>query len=166
MPKSAYHHLSNIQRQQIATLAAKRFGQEITAGEVCRQLGINYSTLKHICHVGTAVDEKTLDLQANADACSCVHVNQMRPAGLEPATSWFEATRSIQLRYGRSNEPKRVYRQITSGETVRQKRWRWAQNPAFGRRPPPRLRRVRGPYSGLPIPPTAGLNTEFHLTPG
>jgi hypothetical protein len=27
----------------------------------------------------------------------------MRPAGLEPATSWFEATRSIQLRYGRDN---------------------------------------------------------------
>ncbi len=50
MPKSAYHHLSNIQRQQIATLAAKRFAQEITAGEVCRQLGINYSTLKHICN--------------------------------------------------------------------------------------------------------------------
>ena len=43
----------------------------------------------------------------------------MRPAGLEPATSWFEATRSIQLRYGRSNEPKKFYRQITSGETVR-----------------------------------------------
>ena len=30
-----------------------------------------------------------------------VQNNLLRPAGLEPATSWFEATRSIQLRYGR-----------------------------------------------------------------
>jgi hypothetical protein len=27
----------------------------------------------------------------------------MRPAGLEPATYWLEASRSIQLSYGRRN---------------------------------------------------------------
>ena len=27
----------------------------------------------------------------------------MRPAGLEPAAYWFEASRSIQLSYGREN---------------------------------------------------------------
>ncbi len=40
-------------------------------------------------HAETATSEKTLNLQANADACSCVHINQMRPAGVEPATFGF-----------------------------------------------------------------------------
>ncbi len=53
----------------------------------------------------TGVSVKRPDLRSFADVCSSVHKNQVRPAGLEPATSWFEATRSIQLRYGRENNP-------------------------------------------------------------
>ncbi len=47
-----------------------------------------------------AAENKRL-LQHVAEACQMVQNNLLRPAGLEPATSWFEATRSIQLRYGR-----------------------------------------------------------------
>ncbi len=39
--------------------------------------------------------------QQPSDPVICGPENSLRPAGLEPATSWFEATRSIQLRYGR-----------------------------------------------------------------
>lgn len=49
MPKSAYRRLTNPQREQIARLAAKRFAEGVSAGNVCRGLGIHYSTLKHIC---------------------------------------------------------------------------------------------------------------------
>ncbi len=34
----------------------------------------------------------------------------MRPAGLEPAAYWFEASRSIQLSYGRALGPKIIAR--------------------------------------------------------
>ena len=49
MPKSAYRRLTNVQRDQIAQLAAKRFGEGLSAGDFCRQRGIHYSTLRHIC---------------------------------------------------------------------------------------------------------------------
>ncbi len=41
--------------------------------------------------------------QQPSDPVSDGQENLLRPAGLEPATSWFEATRSIQLRYGRDD---------------------------------------------------------------
>lgn len=49
MPKSAYRRLTDVQRDQIAQRAAKRFGEGLSAGDFCRQRGIHYSTLKHIC---------------------------------------------------------------------------------------------------------------------
>ena len=92
-------------------------------------------------------------------------VAKMRPAGLEPATSWFEATRSIQLRYGRSNEPCKVYRQITFDETVHQKQSGWARNRVFLQTPLILLRHDLGPCSGLPIRLTVAPDTEFHSRP-
>ena len=49
MPKSAYRRLTDVQRDQIAQRAAKRFGDGLSAGDFCRQAGVHYSTLKHIC---------------------------------------------------------------------------------------------------------------------
>ncbi len=51
--------------------------------------------------VPTGVCEERLDLRAFADTCSYVHKNQVRPAGVEPATFGSVDRRSIQLSYER-----------------------------------------------------------------
>ncbi len=51
--------------------------------------------------VPTGVNEERLDLQAFVDICSYVHKNQVRPAGVEPATFGSVDRRSIQLSYER-----------------------------------------------------------------
>ncbi len=50
MPKTAYRRLTKLQREHIANVASKRFAEGVSACDVCRRLGIHYSSLKHICN--------------------------------------------------------------------------------------------------------------------
>lgn len=45
-----------------------------------------------------------METVGGSSSAPLLNYSLLRPAGLEPATSWFEATRSIQLRYGRFDD--------------------------------------------------------------